>query len=111
MVAMTGWALEYPVIYTTHAISDKFDDELDEWEQRPNCLGNQPLQLVEYYLADHLLLSYSYPMNVIDNNEFIFQLKAKVDQRLDDLTTKPDWLLDIHCEIKREQIKLDRFAL
>lgn len=111
MVAMTGWALEYPVIYTTHEISDKFDDELDEWEQRPNCLGDQPLQLVEYYLGDHMLLSYSYPMTVIDNNEFVFRLKDKVDQRLEDLNTKPDWLRDIHCTISREQIKLDRFAL
>jgi hypothetical protein len=114
MVAITGWLLEYPIIYTTHLSEDDPMDELDEWEERKNCLGgNQILQLIQVWLLDHMLLSFSYPCSSdINEKELTAKLKRKIDQRLDDLKMKPDWLIHCSCcEIRREQIKLDRFAL
>lgn len=115
MVSITGWILEYPIIYTTHVLSDKPTDELDEWEQRTNCLGNQVLQLVEYWLplTDHMLLSYSCPSNSMTTNEdhLMQELKLKINQRIGELNPTPDWLKNTNCEIRKEQIKLDRFAL
>ena len=112
MVAITGWALDYPIIYTTHLDTDTWDDAFDEWEVRTNCLSNQPLYLVELYLSDHMLLSYSCPVSMTTNMETIAtQSKQIVNDRLDSLHAKPDWLKGISCELRREQIKLDRFAL
>jgi hypothetical protein len=110
MVSITGYLLEYPIIYTTHLATDEPNDELDEWEQRTNCLSI--VHLIQVYLADYMLYSFSLPVNLIDyNNSDDELLKLKINHRLDDLDNKINWLKDIRCEIRREQIKLDRFAL
>lgn len=117
MVSLTGWLLEYPIIYTTHLSNDDAMDELDEWEERKNCLGgNQLLQLIQVWLGEHMLLSFSYPATlseVVKPEEKELKLKLKINQRLEDVKNVPDWLKDCHscCEIKKDQIKLDRFAL
>jgi hypothetical protein len=109
MVALTGWALEYPVIYTTHLITDDPEGELDEWEVRPNCLGSRTLNVIQVWIGEHMLLSFSCPYSLY--NETMEQhLKLKIDQRLDDVASSFDWLSN-KCVIKKEQIKLDRFAL
>lgn len=109
MVSMIGWALEYPIVYTTHVPTDQPQDQLDEWETRTNCLGARQLQLVQLWLADHMLLSYSYP--IISDLDNLLDVQAKVNHRLTRLKNTPDWLNGVYCEVKREQIKLDRFAL
>ncbi|KAI9257849.1 hypothetical protein EDC94DRAFT_614395 [Helicostylum pulchrum] len=109
MVSIIGWALEYPIVYTTHLPTDQPQDELDEWETRTNCLGARQLQLVQLWLADHMLLSYSYP--IISDLDNLLDLQAKVNHRLTSLKNTPHWLNGVCCELKREQIKLDRFAL
>ncbi|GAA5801553.1 hypothetical protein HPULCUR_007001 [Helicostylum pulchrum] len=108
MVSIIGWALEYPIVYTTHLPTDQPQDELDEWETRTNCLGARQLQLVQLWLADHMLLSYSYP--IISDLDNLLDLQAKVNHRLTSLKNT-HWLNGVCCELKREQIKLDRFAL
>ncbi|KAL0081910.1 hypothetical protein J3Q64DRAFT_1753997 [Phycomyces blakesleeanus] len=56
MVTLTGWALEYPVIYTSHQDSDTLDSELDEWEVRTNCLGGRCLNVVRILIDGHVLV-------------------------------------------------------
>jgi hypothetical protein len=109
MVALTGWALEYPVIYTTHLITDDPEGELDEWEVRPNCLGSRALNVTQVWVQDHMLLSFSCPCSLF-NDTMEHHLKFKIDQRLAQAPIWADWLSN-KCVIKREQIKLDRFAL
>ncbi|CAO3703406.1 unnamed protein product [Rhizopus stolonifer] len=102
MVAITGWALEYPIIYTTHEISDGPEDELDEWEVRTNCLGNRCLEVIQCWIADHMLLSFSYPLCLIDSGEKITRdLELKMNKRL----------VKEKCQIKKVQVMLDRFAI
>ncbi|KAI7907340.1 uncharacterized protein BX663DRAFT_548395 [Cokeromyces recurvatus] len=125
MVALTGWALEYPIIYTTHLETDDPEIELDEWEPRSNCLGNQrTLNLIQVYLKDHMLFSFSYPSSLLQrqqqddddddedsNRRLESDLKLKINHRLDEIQSVPDWLKHVRCDIKREQVQLDRFAL
>ncbi|KAG2219850.1 hypothetical protein INT45_000737 [Circinella minor] len=68
MVVLTGFLLEYPIMYMTHNETDQVDQELDEWEMIPNCLGDRSLLLVRVWLHqpkafwhDYMLLSYSCP--------------------------------------------------
>lgn len=109
MVALTGWALEYPVIYTTHLITDDPESELDEWEVRPNCLGSQLINVTQVWIEDHMLLSFSCPC-ILFSTTVGQDLKHKIDQRLNNVPSHFDWLSN-QCLIKKEQIKLDRFAL
>ncbi|KAI8365810.1 hypothetical protein EDC96DRAFT_508903 [Choanephora cucurbitarum] len=113
MVALTGWLLEYPIIYTTHLSTDDPEGELDEWEVRTNCLGNQPLQLTKVYLSHpddiHLLMSFS--SLAIQTTSYIGPFELKLKQRLVDAQKKFHWLRGYHINIAFEQIKLDRFAL
>ncbi|KAI8983828.1 hypothetical protein BDB01DRAFT_850481 [Pilobolus umbonatus] len=110
MVSLTGWLLEYPIIYTTHSLEDKQDAELDEWEVKTNCLGNESLQVIQLWIDDYMLLSYSYPLSFSFTSMDI-QLKAKIDSRLIEINQiHPDYWNN-HSNLRREHIKLDRFAL
>lgn len=109
MVSLIGWLLEYPIIYTTHLASDQPTSQLDEWEQRTNCLGGRYLSLVQLWLSDHMLLSYSYPIM----EEFVHQpqsLQDQVNKRIQELNQQPTWLVS-DCTLHTQRIKLDRFAL
>lgn len=106
MVAITGWILEYPVIYTTHLSMDSPEDELDEWEIRTNCLGNRCLQVIQVWMSNHMLLSFSYPVSLIDNQEILENdIKHKINKR----SIGYDWLKS--CQIKKHQVSLERFAI
>lgn len=39
------------------------------------------------------------------------QLESLFNNRLGDINQKPDWMTDNCIELRREQVKLDRFAL
>lgn len=106
MVALTGWALEYPVIYTTHLITDDPEKELDEWEPRPNCLGSQVLNLVQVWLGDHMLLSFSFPL-VSLSQQVSENIQINLENKLN-MRVKPD-RKKVH--LKSQHMKLDRFAL
>ncbi|KAI8092356.1 uncharacterized protein B0P05DRAFT_583611 [Gilbertella persicaria] len=112
MVALTGWLLDYPVIYTTHLDTDSSEDELDEWETRTNCLGGQTLNLVQVFLTSqddsHMLLSFSYTPGV---QPLIEPFKLKMEQRLVDAQARSDWLIHYHINMTLGHMKLDRFAL
>ncbi|KAI8334478.1 hypothetical protein BD560DRAFT_414565 [Blakeslea trispora] len=114
MVALTGWLLEYPIIYTTHLPTDDPEGELDEWEVRTNCLGGRPLQLTKVYLNHtddtHLLMSFS-SLGIQDTSYYIQPFELKLKQRLVNAQKKCNWLKGYHITIAFEQIKLDRFAL
>ncbi|CAO0794844.1 unnamed protein product [Mucor circinelloides] len=112
LVAFTGWALEYPVIYTTHLITDDPEGELDEWEAKSNCLGSRTLNLVQIWVSDHMLLSFTFLLLTNkQQQEMENQLKSLFNDRLGDINQKPDWMTDNCIELRREQVKLDRFAL
>ncbi|CAG8560427.1 5209_t:CDS:2 [Paraglomus brasilianum] len=61
MVSISGWLLEYPVIY--------FQDDVED--DRGNCLGNVDLRVCSVYLGkqnsetSYKLLSFSYPKTLI----------------------------------------------
>ncbi|CAO3699396.1 unnamed protein product [Rhizopus microsporus] len=96
MVAVTGYVLEYPVVYTTHLVTDDPRAELDEWEVRTNCLGNRTLQVFQVWVSNHLLMSFSVPQGLdIDNKEIEHGLQTKYPT----------------CQIRSHTVKMDRFAL
>ncbi|KAI8991236.1 hypothetical protein BDF20DRAFT_843499 [Mycotypha africana] len=135
MVALNGWFLEYPVIYTTHSIHDDPEGELDEWEVKPNCLGGRTLHVIRpciqdivFFDDDHssnedALFSFSCPEGTLDRQhlELMKQnLKLKIDQRLDDLDRLSKDVVKRNsnnhnkkwtCQIQVENVSLDRFAL
>ncbi|KAI8646073.1 hypothetical protein BD408DRAFT_410628 [Parasitella parasitica] len=112
LVAFTGWALEYPVIYTTHLITDDPEDELDEWEARSNCLGSRALNLTQIWISDHMLLSFTYLLLTDKQQQDMEnQLKSLFNNRLDEIRHKPNWMTDSSVKLRRDQVKLDRFAL
>jgi hypothetical protein len=124
MVCLTGWCLEYPIIYTTHSESDGLQEEIDEWEEpKPNCLGGRPLTLIQVWLnnlrlldekqSQYNLLSFSYPSCLLNSDEqtkLERELKLRIDRRLVN-NDRHHWIKQGQCEIRREQINLERFAL
>ena len=112
MVALTGWLLEYPVLYMTHDETDELDHELDEWEIVPNCLGDRPLSLVRVWLLgdsfwhDYMLLSYSYPEMDLPTDP-MRDLEQKISLRM-----QPHQVfLPAKVKVTHEHVTLDRVAL
>ncbi|KAI8141600.1 hypothetical protein BJV82DRAFT_618386 [Fennellomyces sp. T-0311] len=112
MVALTGWLLEYPVLYMTHHESDGIDHELDEWESVPNCLGDRRLSLVRVWLLgdsfwqDYMLLSYSYPEMDLPTDP-MRDLERKFYTRMQPHQT----FLPARVQVTHEYVTLDRVAL
>ena len=137
MVVLTGFLLEYPIMYMTHSETDQVDQELDEWEMVPNCLGDRQLLLVRVWLhqpkafwQDYMLLSYSCPseklidfpeqdpttrssVTITTPEEVIRGFETKFQARLHQLQQKENsgFTKDTQLEISREYVKLDRVAL
>ncbi|KAI8365949.1 uncharacterized protein BYT42DRAFT_549945 [Radiomyces spectabilis] len=122
MVALTGWMLEYPVIYVSHVDQDDPNVELDEWEPRTNCLGGQPLQVIGVWLhnnhsplsKDYKLLSFSYPQDVIHSSDHRLSIETalehKMRRRLQDQNHRP-CLQSTALELEKTSTVLDRVAL
>ncbi|ORZ00129.1 hypothetical protein BCR43DRAFT_484720 [Syncephalastrum racemosum] len=127
MVALTGWLLEYPVIYLTHDEGDHFDLELDEWETRPNSLGDERLNLFQISV-DHLyddtegeyslkLVSFTCPdrilrlvsdtsaKKIVENCQERYQARLREAQQTDAIPSRA-------CvRVTAEQVTMDRVAL
>ncbi|CAO3598841.1 unnamed protein product [Absidia cylindrospora] len=112
MVSLTGWLLEYPVIYVCHQV----DEVMDEWEPRLNCLGNRPLEWIKlqinYQQQQHILLSFTYPTQLFPDangrKELMEQVRMKFSQRV----AKPcvsSPAMDLI--VTQETVSLDRVAL
>lgn len=123
MISLTGWLLEYPMIYVCHKLNEEI---LDEWEPKKNCLGNIPLIWIRIDIDNdndnnhhhdhitttttsnhlHSLLRFTYPFCVLpeqcDQQQLFEQLKKKYSDRL----IKPYKLI-----INQEIITLDRVAM
>lgn len=114
MVALTGWALDYPVVYVSHRDGDNETTE-DEWELKPNCLGNQPLHVIRVSLMDlpwappnHALLSFSYPVALLtleEQHQLQSDMVSKIQQRI------VEGNLDARVSLTMEHVTLDRVAL
>jgi hypothetical protein len=102
MVALTGWLLEYPVVYVCHQV----DEVLDEWEPRGNCLGNLPLEWIQIQIRIgqqvHPLLSFTFPCHLFDKNMLVAQVRDKFASRLDS---------SMSLALVQETVSLDRVAL
>lgn len=116
MVALTGWALEYPVIYQTHDPDEAtLDLELDEWEVRPNCLGSIRLNVVRVWLrfhtnfADYLIASFSYPDDPAQVD--LAALQEKFQQRLIEAKKKSKHFEKASIQLTTEQVTMDTVAL
>ncbi|KAI9318159.1 hypothetical protein BX666DRAFT_1935429 [Dichotomocladium elegans] len=123
MVVLTGWFLEYPVLYCSHdddteggtPAASLVDHELDEWEVRPNCLGDRPLCLVQIWIhrlfdddgdRPHLLLSFTYPDEMDLPDPVVQNLAAKYKNRLESKNSHSPWV-----DLRLQHITLDRVAL
>ncbi|CAO3626015.1 unnamed protein product [Cunninghamella echinulata] len=114
MVSVTGWLLEYPIIYVCHHLNEEI---IDEWEPKKNCLGNRPLVWIRLDIKEkghqhqheHSLLRFTYPVCILpkqhDQQQLFEQLKMKYTSRL--LLSSPSYQLNIIQEI----ISLDRVAI
>ncbi|KAI8096785.1 uncharacterized protein BX664DRAFT_346820 [Halteromyces radiatus] len=115
MVALTGWLLEYPMVYVCHQVGDIFD----EWEPRVNCLGNIPLVWVKLQIQEkqlmstrqqpYSLLSFTYPTCILptakEQQQVVDHLRNIFSARLSSYCSS--MRLIIHQEI----VTLDRVAL
>ncbi|CAO3609514.1 unnamed protein product [Cunninghamella blakesleeana] len=120
MISLTGWLLEYPIIYVCHQLNQEI---LDEWEPKKNCLGNIPLVWIRIDVdnnnnnnnnnhdhstkhTNHSLLRFTYPSCILpeqhDQQQLFEQLKTKYSSRL----IKP-----YELNIQQEIITLDRVAM
>jgi hypothetical protein len=109
MVVLTGWLLEYPVMYVCH----QEDEILDEWEPRLNCLGNQPLEWIKLQIDEsHTLLSFTYPAQLFSDSKeqqnILDQVRTKFSQRV----AQPcaSWPA-MNLKVTQETVTLDRVAL
>lgn len=127
MVALTGWLLEYPVIYLTHDEGDPYDLELDEWEVRPNSLGDERLHLFQISV-DHLyddtegeysliLVSFTCPDRIVrlvsdtSVEKIVQDCQARYQARLCG-AQKTDAIPSRACvRVTAEQVTMDRVAL
>ncbi|KAI9308226.1 hypothetical protein BJ944DRAFT_260644 [Cunninghamella echinulata] len=112
MVSVTGWLLEYPIIYVCHHLNEEI---IDEWEPKKNCLGNRPLVWIRLDIKEknqhgHSLLRFTYPVCILptqhDQQQLFEQLKMKYTSRLLS-SSSPAYQLNIIQEI----ISLDRVAI
>ncbi|KAI9278193.1 hypothetical protein BDA99DRAFT_491431 [Phascolomyces articulosus] len=119
MVVLTGFLLEYPILYMTHEEDVGLDQELDEWEMVPNCLGDRSLVLTRLWLheptfwQDYMLMSFTCPeQNDLPEQHPTITTKSgfetKFRTRLD--RCRP-YFTHTRLEISRELKKLDRVAL
>ncbi|KAF7729986.1 hypothetical protein EC973_003399 [Apophysomyces ossiformis] len=112
MIAITGWALEYPVVYTLH--SEAEDDpriEWDEWEPRANCLGGQPLTVIRVLIhgldkTSYPLLSFSYPTQLITTD-----VQALVREKMEPRVAQVTFQCPLRLEVTKEQVVLEQVAL
>ena len=121
MVALTGWLLEYPIIYCSHdedpnETTDKnLDCEWDPWQVRPNCLGDRPLCLVRVWIIhpNHqwMLLSFTYPKELTIANP-VSMIQSKYQHRLQVAHAHSlEFIRDAHVDVSHETVTLDRVAL
>ncbi|ORZ18504.1 hypothetical protein BCR42DRAFT_449684 [Absidia repens] len=112
MVCLTGWLLEYPVIYVCHQV----DEIMDEWEPRLNCLGNHPLEWIKLQIncqqQQHPLLSFTYPTQLFsdkkEQKELLEQVQMKFCQRVaNPCASSPA----MELIVTQETVSLDRVAL
>ncbi|KAG0166704.1 hypothetical protein DFQ28_010544 [Apophysomyces sp. BC1034] len=110
MISVTGWALEYPVIYTLHSESDDPAIEWDEWEPRTNCLGGQLLTVIRVLIhglgtSSYMLLSFSYPSPLITDD-----IQALVREKMEQRVAQAP-IHNLRVEVVKEQVVLDQVAL
>ncbi|KAI9029682.1 hypothetical protein CLU79DRAFT_735407 [Phycomyces nitens] len=117
MITLTGWALEYTVIYTSHHDLDTLDSELDEWQVRTNCLGSRCLNVVRIWIhhfglpkQEHMLLSFSYPATLL-TLEHQAKIEADFGLKIQCRLQETDRFKTSQVEVVREQVNLDRVAL
>ncbi|KAI7867376.1 hypothetical protein BDF14DRAFT_680068 [Spinellus fusiger] len=135
MVALTGWVLEYPTIYTTHEATDTLDSELDEWEVRNNCLGGCPLTVIRVWLTglshgplagtqssqekkqekratlqhhEHHLMSFSCPTSLWDEEQALAVCNTLMDRVSG---SSHPWMKGLSVYTTKEHVLLDRVAL
>ncbi|KAG2173961.1 hypothetical protein INT44_000074 [Umbelopsis vinacea] len=113
MISLTGWLLEYPVIYV-QSVPDEDDASLEWRPASGNALSGVPLTVVAVGIGfgqerhDHRMLSFSYPSllfneqqhQVIHNN-----LSTMIQSRCEASSS------DIYFEIIITQETLDRVAM
>ncbi|KAI8329317.1 hypothetical protein BC941DRAFT_443225 [Chlamydoabsidia padenii] len=114
MVALTGWLLEYPVVYVCHQV----DEVLDEWEPRTNCLGNLNLEWIKLQILmvepgqqqkqqqHYPLLSFTCPSHLLSEatqqDRLVSQVRMKFSSRLS---------TSMSLVLAQETVCLDRVAL
>ncbi|CDH53277.1 predicted protein [Lichtheimia corymbifera JMRC:FSU:9682] len=123
MVALTGWLLEYPIIYCSHdedpneTTDNDLDCEWDPWQVRPNCLGDRPLCLVRVWIIHphqrYMLLSFTYPKELTIASP-VAMIQSKYQHRLlqvahDDHSL--EFIRGAHVDVSHETVTLDRVAL
>lgn len=91
VVALVGWALEYPVVYVQDE-GDDGDGEADKgWEGRGNCLGGVGLRVVRIFVRREgemekeearALLSFSLPEGMVDEKKVVEHLQAVFERRV-----------------------------
>lgn len=118
MVTLTGWLLEYPVIYVLDDENVSMDLELDEWQPRSNSLGGVPLTVIRVWAcglaaSDYLILSFSYPSDLHDSQHMLLPGNM-MEKRLEEAKKDKKWTFILqHVLIKTstETVTLDRVAL
>ncbi|KAI9275336.1 hypothetical protein BY458DRAFT_489154 [Sporodiniella umbellata] len=122
MVALVGFLLEYPVVYTTHDLHDEPTDQLGEWEVKTNCLGYRLLNLVEVWVENHLLMGFSYPPDLVPQGDMLAQeLELKINERMKHAACLNQSRLycgkkDLNssskkCRLVKKQVQSERFAI
>lgn len=120
MVALTGWLLEYPIIYCSHdedanETTDNLDHEWDSWQVRHNCLGDRPLCLVRVWIIHPhyktMLLSFTYPKELTIANP-VDMIQSKYQHRLQIAHADSlEFIRGAHVDVSHETVTLDRIAL
>ncbi|ORX59584.1 hypothetical protein DM01DRAFT_1343332 [Hesseltinella vesiculosa] len=111
MVTLTGWLLEYPVVYVSHQPNGP---PLDEWEVRTNCLGQRPLVLIQLQAIDHLpvapqawpLLAFTYPQAILPDPQKQQQLLERTRAHFSSRMVSPFTL-----QAEQSLVSMDRIAL
>ncbi|CAG8449318.1 3484_t:CDS:2 [Ambispora gerdemannii] len=114
MITITGWLLEYPIIYVQN-----IEESINEMESNNegNCLGNEELRLCRVYLrkqgADknrQILLSFSFPKSILSTTEkeIFARLKSLFNSRL---LEQQNAFWENECEVEVSDVCLPVVAL
>ncbi|KAI9287860.1 hypothetical protein BC943DRAFT_318986 [Umbelopsis sp. AD052] len=113
MISLTGWLLEYPVIYV-QSVPDEDDASLEWRPASGNALSGVPLTVVTVGIGfgqerhDHRMLSFSYPNLLFNEQQYQVihnNLSTMIQSRCEASSS------DIYFEIIITQETLDRVAM